>query len=132
VTIGGFFFWMDPEEGGPWVLGVLLGLCAVIAGVILLTTSLQRKHRLAGAGEVRIGEDGLWLSGELHVWKGFGAKLEGCDVVAGRPPCIEFVYSTPAKNQRQVNSVRVPIPTGFDAEAAGLVAHFRAKLAAKS
>jgi hypothetical protein len=128
VTIGGVFFVMDPHEGGPWVLGVLVGLCGVIAMVILLTTAAQRKRRLGGPGGVRIGEDGLWLSGELHVWNGFGARLESCGVIEGQPPCIEFVYSTPAKNQRQINSVRVPIPAGFDAEAAGLVAHFVEKL----
>jgi uncharacterized membrane protein len=132
VVIGGFFFVMDPRGGGPWVLGVLLGLCAVISVVILLTTSLQRKHRLAGPGGARLGEDGLLLGGELHAWKGFGARLEGCNVVEGRPPCIEFVYSTPAKNGRQINSVRVPIPTGCEAEAEGIVGHFREKLAAGS
>ena len=132
VVIGGFFFVMDPRGGGPWVLGVLLGLCAVISVVILLTTSLQRKHRLAGPGGVRLGEDSLLLGGELHAWKGFGARLEGCNVVEGRPPCIEFVYTTPAKNRRQINSVRVPIPTGCEAEAEGIVGHFREKLAARS
>ena len=133
AVIGGGVAVADWKGGGPVVLGVLLGLCAVIAVVVRLTTSAQRKHRLANhAGQVRIGEEGLWLAGELHVWKGWGARMERCGVIAGQPPCIEFVYSTPAKNQRQINSVRVPIPTGFDAEAAGVVAHFVEKLAAPS
>jgi hypothetical protein len=124
VGIGGFFFALDPRRGGPWVLGVLLGLCAVISVVILLTTSSQRKRRQAGPGSVRIGEDGLLLGDELHAWKGFGARLESCNLIEGCPPCIEFVYSTPAKGQRQINSVRVPIPTGAEAEAEGIVGHF--------
>jgi hypothetical protein len=48
-----------------------------------------------------------------------------CDVAAGRPPCIEFANSTPAKSQRPINSVRRPILTRFAAEAAGIGAHFR-------
>jgi hypothetical protein len=123
VVIGGAFAVCD-WEGGRWVLAVLLGLVAVIAGVIVLTTRGQRQRREASGGEVRIGEDGLWLAGELHVWTGWGGRFERVLVVEGQPPCIEFVYSTPAKNQRQEHSVRVPIPTGYDAEAAGIVAHF--------
>lgn len=124
VVVGGGFALFD-WEGGRWVLAVLLGLCLIISLVIVATTRGQRARREAGGGEARIGEDGLWLSGELHVWNGFGARLESCDVIEGQPPCIEIVYSTPAKNQRQINSVRVPIPTGYDAEAAGIVVHLR-------
>ncbi len=128
LVVGGFFAILD-WEGGRWVLGVLLGLCMIISAVIVATTRSQRARREAGGGEVRIGEDGLWLSGELHVWKGFGARFERCAVIDGRPPCIEIVYSTLAKNQRQITSVRVPVPTGYDAEAAGIVVHFEEKRA---
>ena len=127
VVIGGGFALYD-WEGGRWVLGVLLGLCLIIGVVIVTTTRGQRARREAGGGEARVGEDGLWLSGELHVWNGFGARLESCEVIEGQPPCIEIVYSTPAKNQRQINSVRVPIPEGSDAEAARIVVHFRQQL----
>lgn len=127
VVIGTGFAAFD-WEGGRWVLAVLLGLTVVIAGVIVLTTPSQRARREASAGEVRIGEDGLWLGGELHVWNGFGGRFESCAVIEGQPPCIEIVYSTPAKNQRQINSVRVPIPTGDDAAAARIVVHFQDKL----
>ena len=120
VAIGGFFAWMDPK-GGPWVLGVLLGLCAVIAVVVVLGTRHQQRRRQKGPREVRIGFDGLRLGEELHVWKGFGARLEGVELGVGQPPFIEIAYSTRAKNQRQINSVRVPIPRGGDAAAAEVV-----------
>lgn len=126
VGIGGFFAWMD-REAGPIVLAVLLGLCAVIAFAIVVGTRHQQRRRQGGPREVRIGRDGLRLGDELHVWEGFGARLEGVEVVAGHPPCLEIVYSTRAKNQRQINSVRVPIPRGGDAAAAEVVARLRAR-----
>jgi len=126
LLIGGFFFVMDPRGGGPAVLVVLFGLCAFIALLIAVTTRVQRRHRVDRGGEVRIGAEGLWMSGELHVWQGWGARFEGCAAGAGTPPYVAFTYSTPAKGQRQVNTVRVPVPSGFEAEAAGVVERFRA------
>jgi hypothetical protein len=89
-----------------------------------------RKHRLKARAEVRIGEDGLLLGNEFHQWRGWGARLEQCEVDTGHPPFLAFTYSTPAKHGRQINTVRVPIPRNHDDEAAGLVAHFQQKLAA--
>jgi len=124
LIIGGIFWFLDPHEGGPWVFGVLLVLVFVIMGVIVIGTRVSKKSRSTMVPEVRIADNGLLLGEELHLWKGWSACLESCGVVDGQPPCIEFVYSTPAKNQRQINSVRVPIPTGFDGEAASVVAYF--------
>ena len=126
LVVGGFFFAMDPRRGGPVVLVVLAGLCLFIALLIAVTTRVQRRHRVERGGEVRIGTEGLWMSGELHVWQGWGARFEGCEVGEGTPPFVAFTYSTPAKGQRQINTVRVPIPTGYEAEAAGVVERFRA------
>ncbi len=126
VVIGGGFALYD-REGGRWVLAVLLGLCLVISIVIVKTTRAQRARRAAGDGEARLGEDGLWLGGELHVWRGFGARFERCRVIEGEVACLELVYSTLARSQRQIHSVRVPIPRGRRAEAGALVAHFGRK-----
>ena len=131
VFFGILFCVLDPRGGGPWVLGVMLGMCVLLAGVILVSTRVVRSHRLAARAEVRIGEDGLLLGNEFHQWKGWGARLERCEVDTGHPPFLAFTYSTPAKNQRQINTVRVPIPRDADDEAAGLVAHFQQKLAAR-
>jgi len=132
LVIGGIFWVLDPDKGGPWVFGVMLSLVLVIMGVIVIGTRVSKKSRSGMAPEVRIADNGLLLGEELHLWKGWSACLEACDLVEGQPPCIEFVYSTPAKNRRQINSVRVPIPTDCDAEAAGIVAHFVGKLTAPS
>ena len=129
VVIGGGFFLADPEPGLV-VLGVLLAVCAIIVVAIVVTTRRQRRRRLAGLREVRIARDGLRVGGEIHVWNGFGARLEGVEVHDGSPLCLEFVYSTRAKNQRQINSVRVPVPSGEDARAADVVARLRERISA--
>jgi len=126
--VGGAFWRADPRGGGPVVAGILAGLCAFIAVIIAVTTRWQRRGRLEHRSEVRIGADGLWMGGELHVWQGWGARLESCELGEGHPPFIAFGYSMPARNGRQFATVRVPIPSGREDEAAGLVERFRARL----
>lgn len=111
----------DPEDGW-WVSVVMGGVLVVLALVIVVGSSIRARRLARNAPEARIGPDGLLLAGELHLWRGWGARLEGVDVVTGHPPCLEITYSTPAKNQRQVNTVRVPVPAGKDAEAAEVAA----------
>lgn len=126
LLIGGFFAVMD-REAGPVVLAALLGLCALLAGVVLLSLRHQRRSRQQAPREVWITAEGLRLGGELHVWTGFGARLEGVSLVQGNPPCLDISYSTRAKNQRQMNSVRVPVARGAEAKAAEAVALLRQK-----
>ncbi len=125
LGIGALFFIFDPRGGGPWVFAVMLGIVLIIVVVILIGTRATKKARSGMAPEVRISENGLLLGKELHLWKGWRARLEGCTIEKGTPPVVEFIYSTPAKNQRQINSVRVPAPQGRDMEVVELVAHFQ-------
>ncbi len=121
VLFGIGFPIFDPEDGW-WVTVVMVGLMAVIVVVILLGSAARTRTLARNVPEARIGQDGLMLAGELHLWRGWSARLEGVDVVTGHPPCLEITYSTPAKNQRQINTVRVPVPAGKDAEAAEVAA----------
>jgi hypothetical protein len=127
VLFGIAFPIFDPEDGW-WVTVVMFGLMAVIVVVILVGSAARTRNLARHAPEARIGEDGLLLAGELHLWRGWRARLEGVDVVTGHPPCLEITYSTPAKNQRQINTVRVPVPAGKDAEAAEIAAQLIAKM----
>lgn len=124
VVIGAGFAWADPGPGTV-VLGVLVGLCGVIAVVNAAVLRRQRHRRLLGPSEVRIGRDGLRIGDELHVWRGFGARLESAGIAPGHPPVLEIVYSTRAKNQRQIHTVCVPIPRGEEGRAAEVAARLR-------
>jgi hypothetical protein len=116
VSIGGCFAWVDPKAG-TIVLGVLLTLCVVIAVVIPWTLHSRRHGRLRAPREVRICKDGLRLGAELHIWHGFQARLEDVGLEEGPPCLLEVVYSTRAKNQRQLHELRVPVPAGRRQEA---------------
>ncbi len=131
LLIGLVFLALDFEGGGPRVMGVMLFLVLACWVAMTLGTRLQKNARQRHAGEVHVSEDGLMLGGELHVWNGFGARLESCDFVEGRLPCIEVVYSTPAKNQRQVNSVRAPVPAAHRPAAEAVVARLNTLLGAR-
>jgi hypothetical protein len=130
VLFGVLFPIFDPEAGW-WVTAVMAALMAVIVVVILLGTHLRQGRLGRGEGDARIAEDALWLSGELHVWKGWGARLESVEVIEGKPPCLSIVYSTPSRAGRDEQTVRVPIPSGKDAEAAEVAAKLLAKIGSK-
>jgi hypothetical protein len=127
VLFGIAFPLFDPEDGW-WVTVVMLGLLVVIAFVILIGSAARTRRLGRNLPEVRIGADGLILAGELHLWRGWKSRLEGVDVVDGNPPCLEITYSVPARGQRQITQVRVPVPIGKDAEAAGVAAQLIATI----
>jgi membrane protein implicated in regulation of membrane protease activity len=131
LAMGLVFLSLDFEGGGPWVMAVMLFLILACWVAMTLGTRLQKNARQRHAGEVRVSDDGLMLGGELHVWNGFGARLESCAFVEERMPCIEIVYSTPAKNQRQINSVRAPVPAAHRPAAEAVVARLNALLGAR-
>lgn len=127
----GVLFPIFDHDAGWWVTAIMAGLLAFIALLIVVSTAARKRRLARHAGDIRVREDGLWLSGELHVWRGFGARLEGVELIEGTPPCLAFTYSMPAKNQRQRQTVRVPVAQGSEAQAADVAAHFFAVLAAK-
>ena len=72
--------------------------------------ALARNRR--AQGEVLISSEAVWLSGTLHTWKGWGAKLESVRLREETPAILEIVYSTPNRTGRQNTTVRVPVPMG--------------------
>jgi hypothetical protein len=123
IGIGGVFVAFDPGGGGPAVLAAMVGLCGLIAVAIVWGTRVQTRRRNAGPAEVRIAADGLRLGQELHVWRGFGARLESVDFDAEARRLV-FSYSTRAKNQRQLNVVRVPVPVDATGLALDIAKYF--------
>jgi hypothetical protein len=104
--------------GGTWLL------CWAI-----VRARVRRQSRLAQAPppEIRINAHALLIGDQLHVWSGFGNRLETCVLDRNGPPKIAITYSTPGRNSRPTETVCVPIPNGHDAEAAALVQRLSAQ-----
>ncbi len=100
---------------------------AILFGVWLLcfiasrfTVAKYQRMAKGPAQEVLIGREALLLGRDLHVWKGWGNRLESCGLTEGPPMQLQIVYSSPNKNSRTETDLRVPVPAGYEAEAASI------------
>ncbi len=110
----------ENREAGLFVGGVMLVtwiLCWIAARVAV--NKYQR--RAAGpALDVLIGRDAMLIGSELHVWRGWGNLLQSCAIEDGPPRLLAITYSMQGRRARQVETVRVPVPAGREAEASAV------------
>jgi hypothetical protein len=116
------FFLADRKAGGV-VLLVMLGLIAVTGALAFGVPRLALARNRRAQGEAVISPDAVWLSGAMHTWKGWGAKLESVRLREETPAILEIVYSTPNRTGRQNTTVRVPVPRGQEKTAQQVAAH---------
>jgi uncharacterized membrane protein HdeD (DUF308 family) len=118
IIIGGSFAIVD-RDAGLIVFAVLLGLLALLAAVVSLTTSASYRHARQHQSEVVIGRDGAIYNGVLHVWRGWGARL-GAIRYPGPAGSLTINYTTPSRYTRTRHQVRIPVPPGREPEAAAV------------
>jgi len=126
LLVGVIFFLADREAGGI-VLLVMLALVAVTAALAFGLPRLALARNQRAQGQVVISSTAVWLSGVLHTWKGWGAKLEDVRLREDTPAMLEIVYSTPNRTGRQNTTVRVPVPMGQMVAARQVAEHLRPK-----
>jgi hypothetical protein len=118
VIIGVFFIIMNPDD---WIIfvAIVLGIIIIAGGSAFLAVALSERQNRKYHGEVFITADGLLINRILHLWKGYGATLEGAVYEdTGRAiPVIVISYSAPSRSGSQMWTVRVPVPHGHEAEA---------------
>lgn len=117
VIIGVFFIIMNPDDWAIFVV-IILGIIVIAGGSALLAVVLSKRQNRKYHGEVFITADGLFINRVLHLWKGYGAALEGAVYEdEGREiPVIIISYSTPNRGGSQTSTVRVPVPRGRENE----------------
>lgn len=118
LVVGLGFMAAMRDEASVWVFGGLMGFMAVLwllaVGVPKLT---YRRHRRE-AGEVYIGQDGIYVSGFVHSWNTWGARLDQATFKTDPLPHIEVVYSYLMVAGRSLYffrnyvTARVPVPAG--------------------
>ena len=120
LLIGGIFWWADPETG-PIIALVLLIVNLIIALIVFLNNRSMSKWKDATQVDCRINTNGLIINQELHIWTGWGMKMENARVNLGRQNLLEIVYSSPNRYSRQYTTVRMLIPKGKESIAQEIV-----------
>ena len=117
------------NRGATVILGcILFGTWLLCWAIVRVQVRRQSKLAQAPPPEVRISAHALLLGDQLHVWSGWGNRLEKCDLDKNEPPQIAITYSTPGgRGSRPTQTVCVPIPAGREAEAAALVQRLAAR-----
>ncbi len=123
LLVGVIFFLAD-QRGGGVVLLVMLGLIMVTGALAFGMPRLTLARNRRTQGEAVISSDAVWLSGALHTWKGWGARLESVRLREETPASLEIVYSSPSRAGRQNTTVRVPVPRGQEKTAQHVVEYF--------
>ncbi|MBU0647768.1 hypothetical protein KJ855_01155, partial [Patescibacteria group bacterium] len=120
VMFGAIFWIADPEVG--WIVTlVLLGINIPIAGVVWLKQRSIDNWQNSPDLFCRINPRGLILNNQLHVWTGWGARLEKVGTSFGKINLLEITYSAPNRYSRQYYTIRIPILTGKETEAETVV-----------
>lgn len=120
LIIGGIFAIADPEAGLV-VFIVMLGLIALLSGIVFVVPRLRHKHNQNSLGYAYIGTKGLYLNGYFHNWNMLGASLDSVSIIMDEIPMLEILYSFPTRTGRQEETVRIPIPQGQMAMAERIV-----------
>ena len=121
----GVIFFLGDRKGGGVVLLVMLGLIGVTGALAFGMPRLALARNRRAQGEAVISSNAVWLSGALHTWKGWGAKLESVRLRQETPAILEIVYSTPSRAGRQNTTVRVPVQRGQERAAQQIVEYFQ-------
>lgn len=120
----GVLFLIFGGKAGLVVFLGMLGLIALIGGVAALSILLSYKANRTRTGEVFIARTGVYLNKTLHNWNMFGSRLDSVQLLQEESCLLDFAYSFPARHGRQHSEVRVPVPSGKEAEAGQVLAYF--------
>lgn len=104
-------------EAGIFILGVLTLVCGLCWALAIYVPAHRLEPHDAGAVEVLIGRDGVYLPGEFHCWTSFAAQLRDARVRTGPDPVLQFEYRIYQRHGWNSYEIRVPIPAGALAQA---------------
>ncbi|MFN3927614.1 MAG: hypothetical protein ACK4QL_09935 [Pseudanabaenaceae cyanobacterium] len=124
-------------QSAGWFIGILSVVFGLITGyffqvvliggaLFLLVTLVWWLHvqhftnwQKATRVECRLSGQGVLLNRDLHVWRGWGARLERAEVgkYSEHLHALAITYSRPAKHGRSYTIVRLPIPIGDEEKA---------------
>jgi hypothetical protein len=107
----GIGFWLFHRESGFFAVFFIVGLLALLAVVVLITTSYDHWQNRRYHGEVYLAREGALVNRQVHLWQGWGATLEGVGY-REKDSILEITYSTPGRSNRNDYTLRVAVPAG--------------------
>lgn len=117
VTFG---FWLFHPDSGWLMVGIFGGLGLLLASVVLLTTNYDHWQNRRYLGEAYIARDGAFVGRRLHLWRGWGARLDEA-TYAEPERLLELTYSMPSRTGRDSATVRIPVPPGEEDRAKHII-----------
>jgi hypothetical protein len=126
VVIGIIFIIGNPDDWQIFAV-IILGIIAIAGISAWLAVALSKRQNRKYHGEVFITAEGVFINRVLHLWKGYGAALEGAvyDDSERAIPVIVIDYSAPSRSGSQTWTVRVPVPAGHENEAMQIAARLQ-------
>ncbi len=116
TAVVAFGFWLFHRDSGAIMVGVFLGLGALLAAVIWASTSYDHWQNHRYQGEVYLARDGAYVGREVHLWKGWGASLDDLNYNE-QERLLELTYSMPSNTGRNSATVRIAVPPGEEEKA---------------
>jgi hypothetical protein len=123
-AVVGIGFVIFARDSGWIVLCVLGGVLLLIVFVIITTTRYDYMINRKYVGEAYITADGIYLNRQLHMFRGWGARLDSIGYDE-KDKFLSFVYSVPSRTGRNDYNLRVPVPSGKEKEAEKVLASFQ-------
>jgi membrane protein YdbS with pleckstrin-like domain len=110
----------------PLALLIALGIIPIVA-IPAFWAPRARFNKLKNSEpKALISEKGVIVGKMFHLWVNLGASLDEIILNSEENPAqIEFTYSMPTRNGRDVQVARVPVPKGKIDEAMRIVEHFK-------
>ncbi len=126
LVVGGLFWLFDHEAGG-FVFLVLMGVSLLLALVAFGVPRLSYRRQQRKPGDAWISPGAVFFDGNLAYWNYWGSRLDGVtwqDAAGSAPACLQFNITYLSKTGSQTQALRVPVPSGREAEAREVLAHF--------
>jgi len=113
----------------PVFIPIILGIIVIVAIPAFLAPHFRYRKLQNSEAAVLIAENGLIVGKMFHLWVKLGARLDQVTINSEEEPVIiEFTYSMPTRNGRDVQMARIPVPHGKMEEAIRITEYFSLKI----
>lgn len=112
----------------PLALLIALGIIPIVAIPAFLAPRARLNKLKKSEPKALIAKKGVIVGKMFHLWVNLGASLDEVNINSdAEPDMVEFTYSMPTRNGRDVQVARVPVPKGKTEEAIKIVDYFNSR-----